>query len=139
MDKLLIVHLMDVNEFLLELMGYETFKFDDIVGIANSSGVKIGPPCNGLNLMALYIGFLILIPGNIKQKLRFIALGILVIHVLNIIRVLALILLAYYAPQYLEFNHSYTFNLIIYLVIFFMWLKWIKQKGGSSSVAADKT
>jgi exosortase/archaeosortase family protein len=51
-------------------------------------------------------------------------LGILIIHLLNIIRVIALTLLAYKAPEYLDFNHTYTFTILVYSVVFILWMIW---------------
>lgn len=106
-------------------MNYDTFRFEKHVGIENSSGVLIGPPCNAFSLFILYGGFLLAFPGQWKRKLLFLLSGILLIHLLNLARVVALILLAYHNPAVLEFNHSYTFTLIIYVCIFVLWMYWI--------------
>ena len=129
-DYLLINNLTDITKFVLTKMGYVLMTvpadFDSmgVVGIDGSHGVLIGYPCNGLELFALFTGFVVAFPGSVKSKLWFIPLGILLIHLLNIIRVIALTLLAYKAPEYLDFNHTYTFTILVYSVVFILWMIW---------------
>lgn len=129
-DYLLINNLTDITKFILTKMGYTlmTIPADldtmGVVGIDGSHGVLIGYPCNGLELFALFTGFVIAFPGSVKDKLWFIPLGILLIHLLNIFRVIALTILAYKAPEYLDFNHTYTFTILVYTVVFILWMLW---------------
>jgi exosortase/archaeosortase family protein len=75
-------------------------------------------------LFALFAGFVVAFPGKIKNKLWFIPLGILIIHLTNIIRILALAIIAYKSPNYLEFNHNYTFTVSVYIIVFALWMIW---------------
>ena len=97
------------------------------MGIDGTHGVLIGAPCNGLNLFALFAGFIIIFPGKIIQKLIFIPIGILIIHVINIFRLVALALVVLYKPESLEFNHKYTFTIVVYAFIFVMWIIWVNK------------
>lgn len=101
-----------------------------VVGIDGSHGVLIGYPCNGLELFALFAGFVMAYPGPLKKKLWFIPIGIVSIHILNLMRVIALALLAFYAPDKLEFNHTYTFTFIVYSYVFVLWLIWSMKLSG---------
>ena len=126
-DSFLIDNLIETTNFILSNMGYDTFQAGNFFGIQNTSGVLIGAPCNAFSLMVLYGGFILSFPGKSKKKWWIIPTGILIIHLLNILRVMALVLLALYSPASLEFNHSYTFTLIVYSSIFIMWMYWVKQ------------
>ena len=126
-DHLLIDHLVNSSETVLKLFGYDTFKYAESVGVDGTHGVLIGIPCNGMNLFALFTGFILIFPGKIKHKLFFIPAGLLVIHILNIIRLAGLAMIVVYYPKSLEFNHKYTFTFIIYAVVFLMWVIWIKK------------
>jgi exosortase/archaeosortase family protein len=77
--------------------------------------------------VALYTGFLIAFPGNIKSKLYFIGIGTLVIWILNIIRIAALAMLDTISREWTEFNHTYTFTLVMYGVIFLTWYIWLNK------------
>lgn len=117
-------------EYLLEAFGYELLQpnpqYTAHMGIVGSSGVVIGNPCNGLSLFILYLSFIIVFRGNPLMKLGFIVVGTVLIHLLNVIRVLGLAIIVLYYPDSLDFHHSYTFTLLVYLFIFFLWFYRIK-------------
>ncbi len=126
-DHFLINHLVKSTSIILELLGYTVFMYADAVGIDGTHGVLIGAPCNGLSLFALFAGFIIIFPGKLKHKLFFIPIGILIIHVVNIFRLVGLALVVQYKPESLEFNHKYTFTVIVYAIIFMMWIVWVNK------------
>lgn len=103
-----------------------------VIGIDGTHGLWVGDPCNGITLWALFVGFVIAYPGKIKNKFWFIPLGMLLIHIINIARIVALCLIVYYAPNALAFNHTYTFTILVYAFVFWLWLLW------SNKYAVDK-
>lgn len=127
LDEIIIDNLIFTTNKILIYLGYVTFVYDHVFGIDGSNGVFIGTPCNGLELMALFSGFVLIFQGNWKNKLWYIPLGIIIIHLLNIARVLALAIIAKVAPETLDFNHKYTFTLILYSVVFLGWVVWVKK------------
>ena len=118
---------------LLHLFNYaSTTEFLDqfvIISFSSTRGVWIGEPCNGLKLFALFTIFIIAFPGNWKGKLWFIPLGILIIHIANIIRVAILAIIELKAPEYLNLNHDYTFTILVWSIIFALWYFWVKRFG----------
>ena len=129
-DTFIINILVHNSDLLLSIIGFDTIPTDILgesirtVGIDGSHGVWIGDPCNGLTLFALFTGFVLAFPGPIKSKLWFIPVGIVSIHLLNVIRVSALAVIQHYAPDYLEFNHTYTFTILVYSYVFYLWHIW---------------
>lgn len=120
------------TEFLLQKTGHATFtvlqdRDMQVVGIDGSNGVWVGSNCNAITLFTLFAVFIVAYPGYQKGKLWFIPAGILAIHLLNILRVTALALIANYYPQYLNFNHTYTFTFIVYAFIFMLWMLWVNK------------
>jgi exosortase family protein XrtF len=117
--------------YVLEIMGYESFISDNAtirtVGIDGTHGLWIGDPCNGLTLFALFTIFIVAFPGPWKHKLWFIPVGITVIHFLNVIRITALCVIVLKRPEWLDFNHTYTFQLLMYGFIFGLWWIWIQK------------
>jgi exosortase/archaeosortase family protein len=87
--------------------------------------LQMVPACNGQVLYPLFIGFIIATPGLLLDKARFCTIGSLVIFIINTIRVIGLILLKIHAPEYLAFNHKYSFTVFVYACIFGMWVIWI--------------
>lgn len=144
LDMMVIRNLESSSYLLLELLGYDTLTAShDVnirtIGIDGTHGLWIGDPCNGITLFALFTGFVIAFPGSLKRKMWFIPLGLILIHLLNIIRIVALSLIIFYFPdpEVLDFNHNYTFTVLVYSGVFALWYWWavklsgvsIKQKG----------
>lgn len=90
-----------------------------------SHGVWIGEPCNGIKVFGVFTIFIIAFKGKIINKIWFIPLGILILHVLNILRISVLTYLSATNPFILDFNHNITFQLIIYAAILCLWYNWI--------------
>jgi exosortase family protein XrtF len=117
--------------WLLKLLGYNTFigpsETIRTIGIDGTHGLWIGDPCNGITLFALFTSFIIAFPGQWKHKLWFIPAGILFIHFMNVIRITALCVIVLYRPDWLMFNHTYLFQILMYLFIFGLWWIWISR------------
>ena len=111
---------------LLGLLGYEFESVGRLVGLPNVSGLWIGNSCNAVPLFALFTAFIIAYPGPVIKKLLFIPLGIVIIHFLNALRIAALVLLQLHAPGTLDFNHTYTFTILVYTAIFAGWMYWAR-------------
>jgi len=84
--------------------------------------------CNGLSLIAIYLGFIILMPYPIKRKIVFSIIGIMVLIIANIIRCGLLYWIYERHPDMFDFNHHYTFTILMYLLIFCGWI--LFTKGG---------
>jgi exosortase family protein XrtF len=95
------------------------------IGLANSLGVTVGSPCDGAPLIGLFASFIIAFPGPSKAKGWFIPAGILLIHIMNVFRIMSLALIVSWNPDWLAFNHDYTFTIAIYGFVFYLWYLWI--------------
>jgi len=131
-DQLFVRQIINLCRWIFDKLGYKTFASRDVndmqvFGIDGSNGVWIGGPCNGITLMFLFAIFVIAYPGSNKNKLWYIPLGILIVHAINIIRIVALALIANYNYEYLDFNHTYTFTFIAYSVVFGLWMLWVNK------------
>lgn len=82
--------------------------------------------CNGIDLMFIYVGIIVLLPASYKRKFTFSVFGILVIILANIIRVYALYYIYFYYRPAFEISHHYIFTILIYILIFYGWLLFIK-------------
>lgn len=96
---------------------------------STNTGVWVGDECNGFKLFSIFSIFIIAFPGSWKRKLWFIPFGLLLIHLANIIRVCALLLIYEKYPTSLDFNHLYTFTIFVYSIIFLLWWWWAKNPG----------
>ena len=134
-ELLLVGNIAWLSESILTMLGYgliPTVFLDENVrtlGIDGSHGVFIADSCAGLPLLALFAGFIVAYPGPISKKLWFITLGLFTVHLINVVRIVALCMLAYHSPEMLDFNHHYTFTLIVYAYIFLLWVIWVNKFG----------
>ncbi len=128
----------DSGSAVLNLFGFNSFRMEEgeyiIVGIheedSDSSGVHIGPQCNGVSLFALFLIYVLAFPGPWKKKAWFIPLGVLAIHLINSIRIALLAYIQKDYPEYLDLNHNYTFQIIVYGFVFFLWYLWTSRLSG---------
>jgi exosortase family protein XrtF len=116
------------SKWLLELFGYDVFTgVERVIGVDGTGGLWVGDNCNGIALFSLFTGFILAYPGNWKKKLFFIPAGILLIEISNILRVVGLAILDTHSRAWTEFNHTYTFTILIYGLIFLLWMYWTNR------------
>ena len=131
-DLLIIDNLIFTSSVILKLLGYTLIDFPysaaiRSMGIDGTHGLWIGDACNGITLFALFTGFMLAFPGPLKAKFWFIPLGLLFIHILNIFRIVGLSVTQFYFPDALDFNHTYTFTILVYSLVFALWLIWVNK------------
>lgn len=143
-DMVVIRSLEQMSYFLLEAMGYVTLEASHVenirtIGIDGTHGLWIGDPCNGLTLFALFTGFVIAYPGPLRKKLWFIPIGIIAIHIINVFRIVGLSIIIYYFPDpaVLDFNHTYTFTMLVYGFVFFLWYVWATRLSGLEALQQE--
>ena len=130
LDEVVIEHMVSWTEDVFEAIGWPVGTYPqpathrDRVGVAGHAGVQIGAPCDGVALFALFATFILAFPGPLLRKLWFIPAGIALLHLANIIRVIVLARIQATSPEWLEFNHDYTFTVLIYGLVFALWYLW---------------
>lgn len=82
--------------------------------------------CNAINIIILFISFIIAFSNKILQTSLYILFGSLLIYAMNIFRIaiISIALLKY--PAYEIVLHDLIFPSIIYGVTFLLWFIWIK-------------
>ncbi|MBT3646610.1 MAG: archaeosortase/exosortase family protein [Flavobacteriales bacterium] len=145
LDMVVIRNLESLSRGVLDLIGFTTIEESQVdnirtIGIDGTHGVWIGDPCNGLTLFALFTGFLLAYPGPIKHKLWFLPVGLLAIHLINVVRILGLALIVYFFPdpEVLDFNHTYTFTIFVYSFVFLLWYIWATKFVQPTKPAKDE-
>tara|TARA_B100000989_G_scaffold236738_1_gene183641 strand:- start:14323 stop:14892 length:570 start_codon:yes stop_codon:yes gene_type:complete len=130
LDEMVIEHMVSSTERAFEVVGWPVGTYPqpsthrDRVGMAGHAGVQIGAPCDGVALFALFCIFILAFPGTFLRKLWFIPSGMALLHLANIARVVMLARIQATAPEWLEFNHDYTFTVLIYGLVFALWYLW---------------
>jgi exosortase family protein XrtF len=93
----------------------------------NEKTLGIADVCNGLELLVLYVGFIICFPSPVSRKLLFAAIGFALIYLLNLFRCAALVMIFIHYREYLDFSHHFAFTFIVYAFIFLLWYIFTKN------------
>jgi exosortase/archaeosortase family protein len=122
--------------WLLDFSGFQTMHEGMVIGIQGYRGVNMHFACLGLNVIGAFISLMIAFPDKVKKvkKILFTGLIILLIHVLNIIRVVLLAIQDYFKFD-LYFDHHDLFNTILYIIILFLFFQWISFSTRSNSTS----
>lgn len=83
--------------------------------------------CNGLNIMIVFLSFLFAFGPYTKKLVYFSLAGIVVLHVANLVRIMLLFWVSVYYEKYLYFTHKYLFTGALFVLVFVMWIIWIKK------------
>lgn len=94
--------------------------------------------CNALSVMILFVSFIVAFTGKFKKAIIFILFGLLLIHLLNIVRIALLSVALYHYPQHEHILHAVIFPLIIYGIVFLLWVIWVNKFSIHATTAAKK-
>lgn len=119
-------------KFILDFFGYTA----QVIQVGNEPSVwlffkntyvsKVTEGCNAISVMILFSAFIIGFYEGLKKTLLYLILGIVIIHLSNIIRGSFISYIYYKFPQYSVEIHDYIFPAIIYSVVVLLWLYWMK-------------
>jgi exosortase/archaeosortase family protein len=98
-----------------------------VVFIDGIASVSIGHQCNGLELNALFVGFMLCFPSSFKKILIYTLAGFVAIYLLNVIRCAVLAVMYINHNDLTDFAHHYAFKLVIYAVVFYGWVLYSKK------------
>ena len=96
---------------------------------ADKSVLAVYEGCNGINVMAVFIAFVLAFGKPQKAWLWFVPIGLLAIHLTNLARIVGLFYVSEYIPNYMYFTHKYLFTAVIYVVVLLMWYYWVSKVG----------
>lgn len=115
---LLKVSLAEGSAWFISLFGYEPVLIGyNMVKIQGSSGVEIGNYCLAVELMVLFVALVVTYPASWKLKLWVVSFGLVLIHLINMLRVALLNLMTVHLPEYVDFNHHFTFRMVVFIFI----------------------
>jgi exosortase/archaeosortase family protein len=135
----------EASVFILSTIGYESWVINEAVqfrGVTDDPlfepmryidmadaymNVYIKNYCLGLNTMFVFAALIIGFPGKWKDRLWFIPLGLIGIHLINIIRIVALCLAIILSSTPEDFKHHEIFDGIAMVFIFLLFMLWVKR------------
>jgi exosortase family protein XrtF len=121
------------TSFTLQILGWPTTTKDNAkkttteLIFESKSILAIYEGCNGVNVMIIFVAFLIAFGPISKTLWWFIPLGLAILHVMNLLRIALLFWVALYLPDFMYFTHKYLFTAILYVVVFLLWVVWVKK------------
>lgn len=100
---------------------------DNTLFFDNNGYVAVLGSCSGLKQFYQWTVLMLLFPGPWKHKLWFIPSGIIIIHLVNIFRIVTLSIVVVHWPQHWDFIHEWILRPFFYVVIFGMWVFWVEK------------
>lgn len=98
--------------------------------IEGTNGIYIGDHCLGISAIFIFIGIIAVLDGRFIHKIWFIPSGVFAIYCMNLFRAVTLgIMQKNEMEAFFHFNHSYTYLLLIYGLIFLIIISWEKTIG----------
>ncbi|NRB58676.1 MAG: exosortase/archaeosortase family protein [Winogradskyella sp.] len=109
---------------------YEGEKSKEIASLVYHNDKRvlyIADLCNGLELIVLYIGFIVCMPASFWRKTKYIIIGAILLDAVNIGRCVGLIYLREYYQYYFDIAHKYIFSVTVYSVTFLFWAVYTRK------------
>ena len=103
------------------------------ISLQHRDVLSIYEGCNGLNVMIIFIAFLIAFGPMNRNLIWFIPMGLIIIHLMNLARIGVLFWVSLYKPDFMYFLHKYLFTAILYVVVFVLWIAWVRKLSGLES------
>ncbi|MCR9154843.1 MAG: exosortase family protein XrtF [Bacteroidetes bacterium] len=111
----------------------------DSLWLNSDYAISVEEGCNGINIMILFIAFVVGFGGKLLNMLIFIPSGLLFIHLANLGRLMLLSLLnVEFDGRGFHFFHKYGFTAVLYLAILILWYFWVMRWSGKDKVAPKK-
>lgn len=127
LNEVLTDYVIKATKIGMESLGFSAKNDGNIILIENKPILRVENECNGLELLALFAGFIICFPGHPKIKLLYILIGSVILLMVNVGREILLGLNYYYFRSTFDINHKYTYTIIVYLIVFGIWKHWLKN------------
>lgn len=102
--------------------------------------ISVEEGCNGINIMILFVAFVIGFGGRWLNMLLFIPAGLFFIHLANLGRLMLLSLLnVEFEGRGFHFFHKYGFTAVLYVAILILWYFWVMRWNGKSQKLKTKS
>lgn len=121
------------SQTLFELLGYsaEVVRHESEASmkviIENKFVARVVEGCNSISVLILFISFVLAFADKFKSTLIFMLAGSVLIYAVNLIRIVILSIGLYHYPWRRDILHTIIFPLIIYGMVFFLWMIWVRR------------
>lgn len=119
--------------FLLNVFGEQTSVYEQnnayVTIVHNGEGIlSVFEGCNGINVVIVYLSFILSFRAINQRTIWFAVLGIIIIHLSNLLRIIMLYIVSSAYQQFQYFVHKYLFTGFIYGIVLLLWILWIRKK-----------
>lgn len=108
-------------------LGIPAFYKNSFVTVSGFS-MHISLECTAIHFLAILTAGILTYPGySLKYKIKGIIIGNLIIILFNVSRIVLLGVIGTNLPSTFDFSHTYLWQGIFAIVVFFIWLIWVKR------------
>ena len=108
---------------LLHMMGEPVTTSGTVIS-SSRFGVNINNGCNGVEAMLILLASIVAFPATMKARAAGLALGAIVVQILNFVRIISLYLLGAYHPRVFDLFHTAVWQIVIILAAIGFFLAW---------------
>ncbi len=83
--------------------------------------------CTAINLINIFLAFVLVYPASVRSKIIGIAAGLPLIFSANMLRLLAMAWVVKMKPDFFIYFHDYVWQVAFLILIAFLWLVWIDK------------
>ena len=113
--------------FVSHVTGYLIKTINNTIYFPNGGYIEVEKSCSGLKQMYEWLALMLLFPGPWKHKIWYIPVGMIIIHLENILRIIVLSVVVVHWPAHWSFIHMWVMRPFYYVVIFLLWLVWVEK------------
>lgn len=117
------------SKWILKISGYQTYFYDNVLGIEGGNGIRLMHACLGFQLVGVLAALIFSFPADLRFQVRYFILGTFLIQFLNVVRIVALIWLYSFDENsnILSLDQHDLFNGVVMTVILFYFVYFLKK------------
>jgi exosortase/archaeosortase family protein len=112
---------------LIHLLKIKLAIFSTTMYCDNGAGVSLVGSCSGIKQIMQFALLMIIFPGTWKKKAWYIPLGMIIVHLTNVLRIICLGVIANNWPDKIQYAHDNWLRIMFYVVIFGLWVLWVEK------------
>jgi len=123
-----------ISGWLLNLIGYVSEVSDDTIKLVDSAGVKIDAGCLAIEPAAIFLSSVLAFPSSFRKKWQGLLVGITFLLSINLLRIIGLVLIQKYYPEWFDFMHYEFFQFLFLILAVLAWFIWIRWNPGRKEI-----
>ena len=109
------------------IIGYNIFRDGFLITFPNHGSILVDETCSATKWLLHFLVLMLIFPGPWKHKAWFIPSGLLMVHLISVIRIVGLSIVYVNRPESWDFFHDYIFRPFFYAMLFLVWVFWVER------------